>query len=627
MEHESGGDRPAGVPADAFRGLGYRLEPDYTRPLIEIPPDAQERIRDKLAILYGSDAADEVYAGVERLIKVHYAHHTPELIELERRFDPTQRFSEKDIILITYGDMVVSEDRRPLQTLADLMETFFRGVVNTIHILPFFPYSSDRGFSVISYEEVDSRLGSWEEIEELEAGFKLMFDAVFNHVSSKSYWFQQFRNGDPDYERFFTVFSTREAIDPDRLKLILRPRTTDVLTPVDTIHGLRYVWTTFSPDQIDLNFKNPKVLLKVLEILLYYVRRGADLLRLDAVTYLWCELGTSCAHLLQTHAIVKLFRAVLDVVSPHVGLVTETNVPHKDNISYFGDGHDEAQLVYNFALPPLVLHSFLTGNAEVLTGWAMELEPPSDTTSFLNFLDSHDGIGLLGARGILSDRQIMHMCDRTEERGGFVSMRLNHDGGESPYELNITWFSVLNPPGEGEEPELQISRFVASRAVALVLRGVAGIYLPSVIGAKNDEHAVLKDGSKRSVNRPVIEEARFFSLLSRPGSLHAEIARRYIALLEIRTREPAFHPNAGQRVLDLDRRVFSVLRDPEHPERAILSVINVSQIPVELQIPCRELGLEGELTDLVGGEGYSCPGGMLRLRLWPYQVMWLRRKA
>ncbi|NOZ79218.1 MAG: sugar phosphorylase, partial [Acidobacteria bacterium] len=491
MNKKPGADLPASVSADAFRGLVYRLEPDYTRPLIEIPREAEESIRSKLAVLYGKGAVDEVYAGVERLIKVHYAYHTPELIELERRFDPTTRFSEKDIILITYGDMVVSKDRRPLQTLADLMETFFRGIVNTIHILPFFPYSSDRGFSVISYEEVDPRLGSWEEIEELEASFKLMFDAVFNHVSSKSYWFQQFRNGDPEYESFFTVFSTREAIDSDRLKLILRPRTTDILTPVDTIHGLKYVWTTFSPDQIDLNFKNPKVLLKVLEILLYYVRRGADLLRLDAVTFLWCELGTSCAHLAQTHAIVKLFRAVLDVVSPHVGLVTESNVPHKDNISYFGNGHDEAQLIYNFALPPLVLHSFLTGNAEILTRWAKELSPPSKTTGFLNFLDSHDGIGLLGARGILSDRQIDHMCDRIEERGGFVSRRLDNDGGESPYELNITWFSALNPEDAGEEAELQVCRFIASRAVALVLQGVAGVYLPSVIGAQNDEHAVL----------------------------------------------------------------------------------------------------------------------------------------
>ncbi len=624
VDRKASGTQP--VSANAFRGLLYRLEPDYSRPIFEVPKWAAERVRKRLRILYGEDKVEGVAREVERLMKVHHAHLTPELIEMESRFDPTRRFSEQDIILITYGDMVVSADRRPLQTLADIMENFFCGIVNTLHILPFFPYSSDRGFSVISYEEVDPRLGSWEEIEELEVDFKLMFDAIFNHVSSKSYWFQQFRNGDPDYESFFTVFNTRSAVDPDRLKLIMRPRTTDVLTPFDTIHGRRYVWTTFSPDQIDLNFKNPKVLLKVLEILLYYVRRGADLLRLDAVTYLWCELGTTCAHLQQTHAIVKLFRDVLDAVSPHVGLVTETNVPHAENITYFGDGHDEAQMVYNFALPPLVVHTFLTGNAETLSDWAEDLVPPSETTTFLNFLDSHDGIGLLGARGILPERAIQNLCDRAEERGGFVSRRTDRDGAESPYELNITWYSILNPDGIPEDTETRVCRFIASRAVALVLRGVPGIYLPSMVGARNDEQAVIREGSLRSINRPVIEEQKLFELLSRTGSVHAEIARRYIELLRLRVSEPAFHPNAVQRVLHLDRRVFAVLRTPAGSGAAILALINVSQVRVGVTIPAGELGLAGTLRDLVGHEEVEVTGPTLELQLWPYQVAWLKPK-
>ena len=615
------------VSADVFCGLLYSLQPDYTRPRLEVPEEAARRIRDKLALLYGSGVLDEVYREVERLMIAHQAHMTPQLIDLERRFDPTERFSERDIILITYGDMVVSADRRPLQTLAEVTEIFFRGIVNTLHILPFFPYSSDRGFSVISYEEVDPRLGSWEEIEELEANFKLMFDAIFNHVSSKSYWFQQFLNGDPDYEDFFIAFNTKGAVDEDRLKLILRPRTSDVLTRFDTIQGPRYVWTTFSSDQVDLNFKNPKVLLKVVEILLYYVRRGVDLLRLDAVTYLWCELGTNCAHLMQTHAIVKLFRAVLDVVSPHVGLVTESNVPHEDNITYFGDGSDEAQMVYNFALPPLVLHTFLTGNAEKLTGWAEEVAPPSKTTAFFNFLDSHDGIGLMGAQGILDPKEIGEMCDRAQERGGFVSSRTGADGRETPYELNVTWFSVLNPEGTGEDVELRVARFVASRAVALVLRGVPGIYLPSMVGARNDERAVSRGGSKRSINRPVIEEARLFALLAKPSSLHAEIARRYVELLQRRVAEPAFHPNAEQRVLHLDRRVFAVLRTPAPAGAAILSLINVSPVPVDVTVAVGELGLGEQLLDLVCGETMAADAGRLRLHLWPYQVAWLKRRS
>ena len=391
--------------ADPFRELSYRHEPDYAQPLRGLPPALAERVKSRAALLYGYGRADTVVRHVDRLLRVHDAHSTPEMRAAEASFDPRQRFTEKDAVLITYGDLVISEGRTPLQTLSDFATLFFRGLVTTIHVLPFFPSSSDRGFSIVSYEEVDPKLGSWDEIARLGQGFRLMFDGVFNHVSAKSRRFQKFLAGDPEYDRFFRVFSSREEIDDDLLRLVLRPRTSDLLSEFATVEGTRWLWTTFSRDQIDLNFRHPRVLVEVLEILLYYVRRGADLVRLDAVTYIWHELGTSCAHLRQTHEVVKLVRDVLDAAAPHVALVTETNVPHADNVTYFGDGSDEAQMVYNFALPPLVLHAFVTGSAEVLSGWAAGLVPPSETTAFFNFLDSHDGIGLMGARGILPSRR------------------------------------------------------------------------------------------------------------------------------------------------------------------------------------------------------------------------------
>ncbi|MBK9087775.1 MAG: hypothetical protein IPL90_01470 [Holophagales bacterium] len=275
-----------------------------------------------------------VVRNVDRLVKVHDAYATPRIREAEASFDARRRFTEKDAVLITYGDLVVSDGRTPLRTLSDFAFVFFRGLVTTVHVLPFFPSSSDRGFSIVSYEEVDPRLGSWEEIARLGRGFRLMFDGVFNHISSKSRRFQKFLAGDPEYDRFFRVFSSREEIDDDLLKLVLRPRTSDLLSEFATVDGPRWLWTTFSRDQIDLNFRHPRVLVEVLEILLSYVRRGADLVRLDAVTYIWHELGTSCAHLKQTHEVVKLIRDVLDAAAPHVALVTETNVPHADNVTY-----------------------------------------------------------------------------------------------------------------------------------------------------------------------------------------------------------------------------------------------------------------------------------------------------
>jgi glycosidase len=606
--------------------MKFLLEPDFAQPLLEVPAALEARMRGRLLALYGEDRTDVVYRELERLLRVHQAHATDNIITAEAEFDPRERFTEQDVVLITYGDLIVSEGRSPLRTLADFAEVFFRGIISTLHILPFYPYSSDRGFSVISFEEVDPQLGTWDDIAELEGTFKLMFDGVFNHVSSKSYWFQQYLAGDPDYQDYFVGFSSREAIDEDRLRLILRPRTTPLLNEFRTIDGPRWVWTTFSRDQVDLNFKNPKVLLKIVEILLYYVRRGADLIRLDAITYLWYELGTSCAHLHEVHEVVRLLRDLLDAVAPHVALVTETNVPHVDNVTYFGDGADEAQMVYNFALPPLVLRAFQTGDASVLTRWAADLVPPSDTTGFFNFLDSHDGIGVMGARGILREREILAMCALAEEHGGYVSYKTNSDGTESPYELNITWYSALNRVDSGEPLELQVNRFLASRAVAMVLRGVPGIYLPSLIGHRNDTEAVFRDASLRSINRSRIDEARLLEVLQDPTRISSRIAERFVDLLERRINEPAFHPAASQRVLTLDPRVFSLLRTALDDSSRILCLINVSADEVMVKVDDRDLygWRAGRLHDLVGGSTFSVERGRLEVRLEPYQVCWIK---
>ncbi len=613
---------------DPFCGLDYLPEPDYAQPLRGLPAPVAERVRRRVALLYGEERADEVARRVDRLVRVHDAHATQEIRAAEASFDPRRRFTEKDAVLITYGDLVVSQGRTPLQTLSDLAFVFFRGLVTTVHVLPFFPSSSDRGFSIISYEEVDPSLGSWDEIARLGRGFRLMFDGVFNHISAKSRRFQRFLAGDPEYDRYFRVFSSREEIDDDHLRLVLRPRTSDLLNEFATVDGPRWLWTTFSRDQIDLNFRHPRVLLEVLEILLYYVRRGADLIRLDAVTYIWHELGTSCAHLKQTHEIVKLVRDVLDAAAPHVALVTETNVPHADNVTYFGDGSDEAQMVYNFALPPLVLHAFVTGSAEALSRWAAELAPPSDTTAFFNFLDSHDGIGLMGARGILPEEEVRRLCERVRSVGGLVSMKTGEGGVATPYELNVTWWSALNDAADGEDLERQVDRFVAARAIALVLRGVPGIYLPSFFGAKNDLEAVRRDGQARSINRSVIREEWLFDQFADPSSISSRTASRFIDLLALRAAEPAFHPAAPQSVLRLDPRLFALARVPAGAGAPVLAIVEVSGSIVETRLRPAEAGLpEGPLVDLVSGEAVPQEGGEIVLRLRPYQVAWFRRRV
>ena len=604
----------------------HLLEPDYDREIFQIPTQCKKNILNKLVFLYGEQAADVCYAELERIMKVYYAYKTPYMIHMEKAFNARERFTEKDVILITYGDLIQGRRRKPLEILADFTK-YLKEAINTLHILPFFPYSSDRGFSVTDFEEVDPRLGTWEDILKLKSSTKLMFDGVFNHISAKSRWFQEFLDGNPRFQNFFTVFSTKTAISEEYLRLILRPRTSELLSTFSTLNGTRSVWTTFSRDQIDLNFKNPEVLLKMAQILLLYVRRGADLIRLDAITYLWQELGTTCAHLEQTHTVIKLFRNILDAVAPHVALVSETNVPHEENIQYFGNGHDEAQMVYNFALPPLVLHTFQTGSSVALTKWAMNLDRISDTATYFNILDSHDGIGVLGAKNILTDEEIEMMALRVVEHGGFISFKDNGDGTTSPYELNTTWYSALNRDDCDETMDFKIKRFLASRSIALAMMGVPGIYLHGLFGSKNDADAVLDEGETRSISRRTFDRKSLYQTLDDPDTSTHKIAFRFGDMVARRTREKAFHPNAAQRILQLSDNVFALVRTSIDEKEQILCITNITPREQQITVDMSTQGLTAvSWQDILSKQSLSANRGILSLKLSPYQVVWIKNR-
>jgi sucrose phosphorylase len=602
----------------------YLPEPDYSRPLLEVTPEQRARIIEKLTVLYGELDALAYYWEVERIMQVHHAHKPVEMLRDDAAFDPRDRFTEEDVVAITYGDLIDSPNMHPLRALSVIFENLFRGVFNTVHILPFFPYSSDRGFSVIDYRQVDPKLGDWRDIERLGDHYRLMFDGVINHVSSKSEWFREFLNGNPLFGDFFVSFDSPTAISEEHLRLILRPRTSRLLTEYHTLRGPRWVWTTFSPDQIDLNFRSDQVLSRVLSVLLYYVRRGADIIRLDAATYLWRELGTSSAHLPQTHALVQLFRAVMDVAAPRAALITETNVPHEDNISYFGDGTNEAHMVYNFALPPLVLWTFHSGDCTRLAEWARGIVPPSEATTFYNFLDSHDGIGLLPVADILSPAERHQLVRRTFDHGGLVSYRTADDGTQSPYELNIPWYNALNDVDSDEPDDLQVRRFLASRAIALALIGVPAVYLPSVVGAHVTADYKVNERDPRSINRNTIRVQELLDQLSIPDSHASRILHGFVVLIQARSRCRAFHPSAEQQVVLASRGVFSVLRRARPSGEVVLALTNVTAREQELRVALTDLGeLHPVWRDLLTDSVVRAGGGTLRVTLGAYEVVWL----
>ncbi len=603
----------------------HLMEPDYSRLPYTIPDELEKRIIEKLVLLYGEEVAERWFNEISRIMKVYYSYKSQELIDIEKTIDPSSRFTEKDIILITYGDLICGDEESPLQSLRDFSSKYIKGTINTLHILPFFPYSSDRGFSVIDFKQVDPNLGTWEDIANLKTEYRLMFDGVFNHISSKSAWFEEFLNQNPDYKDFFESFPSKEDIPENALKSVVRPRTSDLLTKFGTIQGERYVWTTFSSDQIDLNYKNPKVLIKIIEILLFYVRMGADIIRLDAVTYLWNELGTSSANLKQTHMIVKLFRDVLDAVAPQAAIVTETNVPHEENIKYFGNGRDEAQMVYNFALPPIVLYAFYTGNSSKLTKWAQSLERVSDTATYFNFLDSHDGVSIQGAVNILTEEEIQLLEKKAVEHGGLISYKDNGDGTVSPYELNITWYSALNREDSDEQVDLQIKRFIASRSIALVLMGVPGIYLLSLFGSKNDVKSVMEGKNPRIINRKTICKEACNKALENEETTTYRINKFLGPIIKKRTQEKAFNPNASQKVLDIYNSLFSILRTSVDGKEQILAITNITEHGQRFEFNTREYELISDhWKDVLSEKSFSSEKGKLSIDMEPYGVLWLK---
>lgn len=604
----------------------YDERPDYGRPRLVLPESFRRRAKGRLAALYGDRDAAAWLPELERILQVHHACKPPAMLAKELAYDPGRRFHQGHILLITYGDMVQGAGPTPLADLRRFVERYAGDAINTIHLLPFFPYSSDRGFAVIDDRRVDERLGSWEDIRAAKRRYDLMFDAVLNHGSSRSELFQEFLNGNPQFKDFFIAFRSPDELTPEQRRKIFRPRTSDILTRFETIAGPRWVWTTFSPDQVDFNFRNPAVLLRILESLLFYVRKGADLLRLDAVTYIWAEPGTESVHLPQTHEIVKLLRDVVDLAASGVALVTETNVPHAQNVAYFGNGRDEAHLVYNFALPPLVLHALFTGNCSALARWAQTMDPPSELTAFLNILDTHDGIGLQGVRGVLPSHEIDLLVERARSRGAQVSFKSTEDGGSEPYEINSTWWSALNPGREGEEIGLQVERYLASRAIALVLRGVPGVYIHGALGTENDYRAAKASGIYRDLNRGIIEEALVEEALRDRGSKLSLLFRGWRDLLLVRRRERAFHPRGPQRVIPLSPRVFALRRTAPEGDESVLTLTGVSAEETPLRIPLREVGLKsGECRDLLSNRTYPAADGVLSLTLPPYGRLWLKQ--
>ncbi len=524
------------------------------------------------------------------------------------------KWSENDVWVITYGDSIQQEEDAPLRTLKEFANQHLKSTVSGLHILPFFPYSSDEGFSVINYSEVNQSLGDWQDIEDLAESFDLMGDLVINHCSQRSRWFENFKQRKDPGQSYF-IESDAEVDLSD----VVRPRTSPLLRETRTLDGERLVWCTFSHDQVDLNFKNPDVFIEMVLILKRYLEQGIKIFRLDAVAFLWKEIGTNCIHLPETHEFVRLFRCLIEAHTPGAIVITETNVPMFENLSYFGNAN-EAHGVYNFPLPPLLIHTLISGNCHHLKQWQINTPQAQTGTFYFNFIASHDGIGLRPAAGLLSQSEIDSMINTMQSFGARVSWRTVKDGQNEPYEINVSLYDALQGTADGPD-KWQFDRFICAHAIMLALEGIPGIYIHSMLGTQNDYDRLELTQHNRNINRHKWELDKLNKELETPSSHHAKVLDALSSLITLRRQQPAFHPNALQFTLHLQDEVFGFLRQSLDQKQSIYCLYNVSNQAQRIPISSINLNSECHWRDLQSDQHIYPELGELVLA--PYAFVWI----
>jgi len=568
--------------------------------------DLRARVIEHLEQIYPSDDCDDICT---RLIDALA------LDSVDRLDTHKNHWDERDAVLITYGDSLIGRGEAPLRTLGKFLHRELRNVITTTHILPFFPYSSDDGFSVIDYSQVNEALGDWDDIAEISQDFKVMADVVINHVSKRGRWFENFKKDIDPGRGYFVEMSPDEDIS-----MVVRPRTSPLLAPVETSRGLKHVWCTFSHDQVDMNFANPQVLIEFTKIFNDYLDRGIRWFRLDAIAFLWKKPGTPCIHLPETHELIKLLRLLIETKCADAVLVSETNVPNRENLTYFGNGN-EAHVIYNFSLPPLIIHTLISGDCRHLKTWQMSMPPAQRGTAYLNFIASHDGIGVRPAEGLMSPDEIASMIDTMQRFGGRVTYRDLDGVEEKPYEINIALIDALAGTTQNGPDELQYERFVCAHTIMLALEGIPAFYIHSMLATHNDFGRLEHTGRLRSINRHQWHIDELGEALSDHHSIHTKVFDELRRRLNIRRHNPAFHPNATQYTLHLGTAIFGFWRQSFHRDQSIFALHNITDRVQAVALSELNLIDTDTWVDLIANDTIRNLQGELRLE--PYRSAWL----
>ena len=525
-------------------------------------------------------------------------------------------WNQTDFFLITYADSIKKKNQKNLKTLNYFLNKYCTDF-NFIHILPFFPSSSDDGFAITDYKRIDNEHGDWEDLKKITSKFKVMIDLVINHCSSSNNLFQNFlNNNNPGVDYF--IFKKKMF---NGLSKVVRPRTSKLVKEIKTKMKKGYVWCTFSHDQVDFNFKNPKVLIYFLKIIKFYLDNGALALRLDAVAFLWKELGTNCINLPQTHSVVRLIRLLFESYSSNAILITETNIPSEENLSYFGN-NNEAHCIYNFSLAPLLIHSIISGNSFYLKRWSRSMPPAQIGNAYLNFLSTHDGIGMRPLEGIIPTEELNKFFNTLQRSGAFLSYR-SFKNEENVYEVNTTLLDAFSLTYQGKD-NFKIRRFILAHEVLFSMEGIPAVYFQNLVGSNNDYRKFKKTKSYRSLNRKNWDFDILKKKLDSGTSINFKIYKQLLRLISIRKKQPAFHPNATQFTLQLSDDFFGIWRQSIDRSQSIFCISNLTKYKKKFSLHDINLISTDKWFDLLKNRKISNIDSEVLLQ--PYQSIWISNK-
>ena len=545
-------------------------------------------------------------------------HLKDQIIQIIKKFNQNNSkkkltISEKTSLVICYGDNINSNQKSSIQVFQNFFKKNLKKYFNAIHFLPFYPSSSDSGFAVKDHYKIEKRIGSWSDIKKISKSSHVMADIVINHSSARGLWFKNFlKKKRPGKDYFLTVNSKFNT------SKVVRPRDHKLLKKIDIFGKSDFLWRTFSADQIDLDFKNPSVLLRFIKIMVHLVSNGVTIFRLDAIAYLWKKNGTNCINLKQTHEIVKLLRLISNLLNVETIIITETNLPEKENLSYFGK-NDEANWIYNFSLPPLLIHAFLFENSSYLNKWSKKLPNAKFQNSYLNFIASHDGIGMRPTEGILNERSLNNFLKRLKKNGSKFSYRKVQNKSKKVYEANITVFDALKKSDTDPNGKFFLERYIAAHAIMISFEGVPAIYFNSLFGKSNDEAKYVITGNNRDINRYKWSYENITKKLNNKNSKQSIFYQNLGKLLEIKRKQKAFHPNAKRLNINLGSKLFCFKRTSLDKKQTIISITNCSSVDQYPKLNKKYSKWKNIINPKINSLNKS-------FKLKPFETMWLSNK-